>query len=118
MGYETENGKSVEQITRGERCREATRPRVALTKQMFQGHAVDARCRVMTSRALRRDQFLPWCAQLPSACLVAMEASPSAHHRARQLQAMGLDAHILSAQLAAPNRMHGHNVHATGMGPR
>ncbi len=55
---------------------------------------------------------------LPSACLVAMEASPSAHHRARQLQAMGLDAHILSAQLAAPNRMHGHNVHATGMGPR
>ncbi len=91
---------------------------VALTKQMIQGQAVDARCRVMTSRALRRDQFLPWWAQLPSACLVAMEASPSAHHRARQLQAMGLDAHILSAQLAAPNRMHGHNVHATGMGPR
>ena len=70
----------MEQITRGERCREAARVGVDLAKQVIQVHAVDARGRVITSRALRRDQFLPWCAQLPTGCLVAMEASSSAHH--------------------------------------
>ncbi|MCM5680891.1 IS110 family transposase, partial [Schlegelella sp. S2-27] len=98
----------MEQITRGERCREATRVGVDLAKQVIQVHAVDRRGRVITSRALRRDQFLPWCAQLPTGCLVAMEASSSAHHWGRRLQAMGLDARIISAQLAAPYRMQGH----------
>ena len=99
----------MEQITRGDRCREAARVGVDLAKQVIQVHAVDARGRVITSRALRRDQFLPWCAQLPTGCLVAMEASSSAHHWGRRLQAMGLDARIISAQLAAPYRMQGHN---------
>lgn len=99
----------MEQITRGERCREAARVGVDLAKQVIQVHAVDAHGRVITSRALRRDQFLPWCAQLPTGCLVAMEASSSAHHWGRRLQAMGLDARIISAQLAAPYRMQGHN---------
>jgi transposase len=99
----------VEQITRGDRCREAARVGVDLAKHVIQVHAVDARGRVITSRALRRDQFLPWCAQLPTGCLVAMEASSSAHHWGRRLRAMGLDARIISAQLAAPYRMQGHN---------
>jgi transposase len=34
-------------------------------------------------------------------CVVAMEASSSAHHWARKLIALGLDARIMSAQLVS-----------------
>jgi transposase len=86
---------------------QATRVGVDLAKRVIQVHAVDAAGRVLTNRALARDKFLAWCAQLPSGCLVVMEVSSSAHHWARRLLAMGLDARIVSAQLAAPYRAEG-----------
>jgi hypothetical protein len=43
-------------------------------------HAVDAAERLVCSKSLRRDQFLPWCAKLPPGCRVVMEASSTAHH--------------------------------------
>jgi transposase len=81
---------------------------VDLSKRVIQVHAVDAQARVVTNRALSRDKFLVWCAQLPAGCLVVMEVSSSAHHWARKLLAMGLDARIVSAHLAAPYRSEGH----------
>lgn len=88
--------------------REATvRVGVDLAKKVIQVHAVDAAGRVVTCRALRREQFVQWCAQLPAGCLVAMEASSSSHHWCRRLRALGLDARIISAQLAAPYRQEG-----------
>jgi transposase len=59
------------------------------------------------ARALPRQKFLAWCAQLPAGCIVAMEASSSAHHWARKLIAMGLDARIIAAHLVAPYRLQG-----------
>jgi transposase len=85
----------------------AVRVGVDLAKRVIQVHAVDAAGRVVTSKALTRDKFMAWCAQLPPGCLVAMEASSSAHHWARKLIAMGLDARIMSAQLVAPYRIQG-----------
>jgi transposase len=90
----------VEQITRGE----AVRVGVDLAKRVIQVHAVDAAGRVLTCRALRREQFLAWCARLPQGCIVAMEASSGAHHWARRLMTLGLQARIVSAQLAAQYR--------------
>lgn len=87
---------------------QAARVGVDLSKRVIQVHAVDGGGRVLTSRALARDKFLAWCAQLPPGCLVVMEVSSSAHHWARQLLAMGLDARIVSAHLAAPYRNEGH----------
>jgi transposase len=87
----------VEQVTR----------EIVRAKRVIQVHAVDAAGRVVTSRSLSRERFVPWCAQLPAGCLVAMEASSSAHHWCRRLMAMGLDARIISAQLAAPYRQEG-----------
>ena len=87
----------------------AVRVGVDLAKRVIQVHAVDAHGRVLTSKALRREQFLPWCARLPAGCMVAMEASSSAHHWCRRLIALGLDARIVSAQLAAPYRQEGHS---------
>jgi transposase len=80
---------------------------VDLAKQVIQVHAVDAGGRRVVARAFRRDQFLAWCAQLPPGCLVAMEACSSAHHWARKLGAMGLDARLIAASFVSPYRMEG-----------
>lgn len=84
-----------------------TRVGVDLAKRVLQVHAVDVSGQRVTSRALSRDKFLPWCAQLAPGCMLAMEASSSAHHWARRLRAMGLDARIIAAHLVAPYRLQG-----------
>ena len=85
----------------------AVRVGVDLAKRVIQVHAVDAVGRVLSARTLVRDRFIEWCARLPAGCVVAMEASSSAHHWARKLVALGLDARIISAQLVEPYRMEG-----------
>lgn len=85
----------------------AVRVGVDLAKRVIQVHAVDAAGRTVSTRALPRDRFLAWCAQLRPGCVVAMEASSSAHHWARKLLALGLDARIISAQLVSPYRSEG-----------
>jgi len=93
----------VEKITRGQ----AVRVGVDLAKRVIQVHAVDVAGRVLTSRALAREKFIEWCVQLPAGCIVAMEASSSAHHWARKLISLGLDARIIAAQLVSPYRSQG-----------
>lgn len=86
---------------------EITRVGVDLAKNVIQVHAVDAAGKVITNRALVRDKFMAWCAQLPTLCLIAMEASSGAHHWARKLVAQGLDARIIAAHLVEPYRSQG-----------
>ena len=80
---------------------------VDLAKNVIQVHAVDAAGRRVVTRAFKREQFLAWCAQLPPGCLVAMEACSSAHHFARKLRALGLDARLIAASFVSPYRMEG-----------
>jgi len=80
---------------------------VDLAKNLIQVHAVDASGRCVASRTVKRDQFMAWCSQLPQGCLVAMEACSSAHHWARRLRAMGLDARLIAAHFVTPYRMEG-----------
>ena len=86
---------------------EITRVGADLAKAVIQVHCVDAAGKVVTNRPLPGDKFMAWCAQLPAGCLIAMEASSSAHHWARKLVALGLDARIIAAHLAAPYRLQG-----------
>ena len=86
---------------------EITRVGVDLAKHVIQVHCVDVGGKVVSSRALVRDKFVAWCAQLPAGCLIAMEASSSAHHWARKLVSLGLDARIIAAHLVAPYRLQG-----------
>ena len=97
----------MEQITRGECSRVVVRVGVDLAKRVIQVHAVDAAGRLVTGRALARDRFIAWCSQLPAGCIVAMEASSSAHHWARKLCSLGLDARIIAAHLVKPYRKQG-----------
>ncbi len=80
---------------------------VDLAKLVIQVHAVDGAGRRVVAKALKRDQFLAWCAQLPAGCVVAMEACSGAHHWARQLRAMGLDARLIAPSFVTPYRMEG-----------
>lgn len=86
---------------------EITRVGVDLAKRVIQVHAVDAAGRVVTAKMLARDKFAPWCAQLPPDCLVAMEACSGAHHWARKLQSLGLDARLIAPSFVTPYRMQG-----------
>lgn len=86
---------------------EITRVGVDLAKRVLQVHAVNVAGVRVVSRALPREKFLRWCAQLPKGCMVAMEASSSAHHWARRLMALGLDARIIAAHLVSPYRLQG-----------
>ena len=95
----------MEQITRAVVRGEAVRAGVDLAKRVIQVHAVDASGQVLTGRALARDKFLTSVhTQLPAGCIVAMETSSSAHHWARKLTALSLDARIIAAQLVSPYR--------------
>ena len=80
---------------------------VDLAKRVIQVHAVDAAGRRVVSRAFKREQFIAWCVQLPAGCLVAMEACSSAHHWARKLRALGLQARLIPANFVSPYRMQG-----------
>ena len=93
----------MSEITRGQ----AVRVGADLAKRVIQVHGVDAAGHVLASRAVVRDKFIAWCAQLPAGCVVAMETSSSSHHWARKLMALGLDARIIAAQLVSPYRKQG-----------
>ena len=80
---------------------------VDLAKNVIQVHAVDASGRRVVARAIKRDQFLAWCAQLPAGCVVAMEACSGAHAWGRRLRAMGLEARLIAASFVSPYRMEG-----------
>jgi transposase len=84
-----------------------TRVGVDLAKRVIQVHAVDAHERVVTAKAISRERFEAWCAQLPAGCIVAMEACSSAHHWGRRLQALGLAPRLIAAQFVSPYRMEG-----------
>jgi transposase len=80
---------------------------VDLAKTVIQVHAVDGGGRRVLSKAIRREQFIAWCAQLPKGCLVAMEACSGAHAWGRRLVALGMDARLIAASFVSPYRMEG-----------
>ena len=80
---------------------------VDLSKRVYQVHAVDRAGVVVFAKALSVDRFYAWCAQLPTGCMVAMEACSGAHHAARRLRLMGLDARLIACHLVTPYRMAG-----------
>ncbi|WP_157272395.1 IS110 family transposase [Azohydromonas aeria] len=86
---------------------EIVRVGIDLAKRVIDAHGVDAAGKLLTRRSLSRAKFLPWCAQLPPGCVVAMEACSGAHYWARRLAAMGLQPRLIAAQFVAPYRLQG-----------
>jgi transposase len=80
---------------------------VDLSKRVYQVHAVDRAGRRALAKSFSVDRFYDWCAELPAGCLVAMETCGGAHHVARRLRLMGLDARLVAAHFVTPYRMAG-----------
>lgn len=80
---------------------------VDLSKRLYQVHAVDRGGRVVLARPMQVERFFAWCAELPAGCLVAMETCGGAHHVARRLARMGLDARLVAGHFVTPYRMAG-----------
>lgn len=59
-----------------------------IAKHVFQLHGTDASGRVVLRRKLRRQEVMPFFANLPS-CKVGLEACGGAHYWARRLSAIG-----------------------------
>src|SRR6516165_6977492 len=59
-----------------------------IAKSIFQIHGVDADGVVMIRKRIRRAKLLEFFAALP-ACLVGIEACPTAHYWSRRLQILG-----------------------------
>src|SRR3954468_21585358 len=68
-----------------------------LAKQVFQVQGVDAEGAAVVRKQLRRAQLLAFFSKLPR-CLVGMEACATAHHRARELRALGHEVRLMPAQ--------------------
>ena len=71
------------------------------TSQVVQIHAVDAAGRVVARRAIARNRFLSWFANLKP-CMVVMEASSAAYYWARKLHALGHEVRHTPPQFVAP----------------
>jgi transposase len=80
---------------------------VDLSKHVFQVHAVDRTGRVVVAKPMSPERFFAWCTELPAGCLVAMEACGGAHHAARRLRLLGLDARLIAGHFVTPYRMAG-----------
>jgi transposase len=80
---------------------------VDLSKRAYQVHAVDRAGRVVLARSMTPARFFEWSAQLPAGCVVAMETCGGAHHVARRLRLLGLDARLVAGHFVSPYRMAG-----------
>lgn len=74
---------------------------VDLAKSVFQLHGVDERGHAALRRAMKRDDMLPYFANLEP-CLIGMEACGSAHHWARKLIALGHTVKLMAPQFVKP----------------
>src|SRR5215210_5883105 len=72
-----------------------------LAKNVFQVHGVNEHGKAVLRKQLRRDQVVPFFANL-QACLVGMEACASAHHWARKLQTLGHTVKLMAPQFVKP----------------
>lgn len=74
---------------------------IDLAKNVFQVHGVDERGKVLLKKQLKRDQMLPFFANLPP-CLIGMEACGSAHFWANKLQGLRHTVKLMAPKFVKP----------------
>lgn len=72
-----------------------------LAKNVFQVHGADERGKAVLRKQLRREQITTFFANLEP-CLIGIEACGSAHHWARQLEALGHTVKLIAPQFVKP----------------
>lgn len=87
------------------RAQVATVVRVGVdsSKRYMQVHGVDAQGSVVFAKAMRREEFLAFAAQLPP-CVMGLEACSASHYWARKLKELGHEPRVMAAEHVAPYR--------------
>ena len=65
-----------------------------IAKNVFQVHGIDGQSRAVLRRKVKRDRLLALLGDLDP-CLIGIEACATAHHWARQLQALGHEVRLM-----------------------
>jgi transposase len=74
---------------------------IDLAKTVMQVHGIDERGKTALKKQFRRDQLLPFFANL-TPCLIGIEACGSAHYWARKLGALGHTVKLMAPQFVKP----------------
>lgn len=72
-----------------------------IAKNVFQVHGVDGEGRAVLRRKVKRDQLLTLLGR-PEPCLIGIEACATAHHWARQLEALGHEVRLMPPAYVKP----------------
>ena len=83
--------------------KEITTVGIDLAKTLFTVHGVDAACRAVLRKTVRREKVMELVASLPP-CLIGMEACGGAHEWARKFQECGHRVGIMMARFVAAYR--------------
>src|ERR1700692_1189764 len=70
---------------------------LAIAKNVFQVHGIDANEKVAVRKQLRRSQVITFFKALPP-CLIGMEACATAHYWARELRKLGHEVRLMPAK--------------------
>ena len=82
-----------------------------LAKSVFQVHGIGSHGKPLITKQLRRGKVLEFFANLP-ACLVGIEACPSAHHWAREISRLGHEVRLMPPGYVNPYVKRGKNDRA------
>lgn len=74
---------------------------IDLAKNIFQVHGADKAGKKVYSKALKRDELIPFLAQQKK-CLIGIEACGGSHHWARRFQALGHEVKMMAPQFVKP----------------
>ena len=87
-----------------------------LAKSVLQVHGVDADGRALVQRRLRRAE-LPGFFEKTPPCLVGIEACATAHHRAREISALGHEVKLMPPACVKPYMKRGKTDGEEDRGP-
>lgn len=73
------------------------------SKRYMQVHGVDTQDRVVFAKAIRREEFLVFVANLPP-CVIGLEACSASHYWARKLKEFGHEPRVMAAEHVLPYR--------------
>ena len=74
---------------------------IDLAKNVFHIHGITSSGQVAVSKALKRQEMLPYFAQLPS-CLIGLESCGSAHYWQRELSKLGHEVRLINPAYVTP----------------
>ena len=93
----------MERTTKAAKVATVKRIGVDSSKHYMHAYGVDEHGQVVLAKALRREEFLSWAANV-SRCVIGLEACSASHYWARELGKLGHEVRLMAAEHVVPYR--------------